>query len=103
MKWGLLVAVFATMGLRSGCYVLRPSSGGAQATAASERKIDSADIALPAGYRIEAVARGLAFPTGAAFDEQGRLFVTESGYSYGEVWTTPRLVRIENGQTTVVA
>ena len=30
--------------------------------------------------------------------------MVESGYAYGEVWTTPRLLRIEpNGQTAVVA
>jgi hypothetical protein len=50
------------------------------------------------------VATGLNFPTGVAFDNDGRAYVTESGYSYGEVWTTPRLVRVEaNGQLSEVA
>ena len=59
---------------------------------------------MPPGYRIEAVATGLTFPTGVTFDGAGRPHVVESGYSYGEVWTTPRLLRVEpSGQTRVVA
>jgi len=50
------------------------------------------------------VASGLTCPTGVAFDEEGRPYVTEAGYSYGEVWTTPRLLRIEpDGGVTTVA
>jgi glucose/arabinose dehydrogenase len=37
-------------------------------------------------------------------DEYDRVHVVESGYSYGEVFTTPRLLRLEpDGQLTVVA
>jgi glucose/arabinose dehydrogenase len=92
--------------LLTGCYHVRPSNGGAQISAkeAAERKIDPADVALPPGYRIEVVARGLTFPTGATFDDQGRLYIVESGYSYGEVWTTPRLLRVDaNGKLTSIA
>ncbi|HYE32751.1 MAG TPA: glucose dehydrogenase [Methylomirabilota bacterium] len=61
-------------------------------------------MALPTGYRIEAMAEGLTFPTGVAFDSQGAVYVVESGYSYGEKWTTPRLLRIgANGQLVEVA
>lgn len=60
----------------------------------SERKIAVEDVALPEGYQIEVVARGLSFPTGITFDEQGSLYVVEAGYSYGEEWTTPRLLHI---------
>jgi glucose/arabinose dehydrogenase len=83
--------------LLTGCYCLRPSSGGGQTKFEGAREINSADVALPSGYRIEAVAKGLTFPTGATFDTEGRLYVVESGYAYGEVWTTPRLLRIEEG------
>jgi hypothetical protein len=58
-----------------------------------------ADIALPTGYRIESVAIGLTFPVGVTFDADGRVHVVESGYSYGEVWTVPRLLRVENNGT----
>lgn len=68
------------------------------------RTLDPSDVALLEGYRIEPVARGLTFPTGVAFDDAGRAYVTEAGYSYGEVWTVPRLLRIEpGGRQTVVA
>jgi len=53
-----------------------------------------ADIAVPAGYRIEPVATALTFPAGVAFDDIGQVYVVEAGYSYGETWTTPRLLRI---------
>src|ERR1051325_5253417 len=90
--------------LLTGCYGSRPSNGGGQISAGISRTIRAEDIALPSGYRVEAVARGLTFPVAAAFDDQGRLHIVESGYCYGEVWTTPRLLRIENdGRTTVVA
>ncbi|MFN7141329.1 MAG: PQQ-dependent sugar dehydrogenase, partial [Limisphaerales bacterium] len=40
------------------------------------------------------VAQGLTFPSGVTFDDQGSVYVVESGYSYGELWTTPRLLKI---------
>jgi len=90
----------------SGCYSLRPSTGGGSMTRLprmGERLLDAGDIALPAGYRIEAVATGLTFPTGVDFDEKGIPYVVEAGYSYGEVWTVPRLLRVEQGKITLVA
>lgn len=71
---------------------------------ARSRLVAGDDVVVPPGYRIEAVARGLTYPTGVAFDDQGRPHVTEAGYSPGEDWTTPRLLRIEaDGTRTVVA
>jgi glucose/arabinose dehydrogenase len=87
------------------CYYLQSSSGGGQTDFKPPREIAPSDIALPEGYRIEAVARGLTFPTGVAFDETGAVYVVEAGYSYGEVWTTPRLLRVnpEKGTFSAVA
>jgi hypothetical protein len=66
--------------------------------------VTSGDIALPAQYRIEPVATGLAAPTGVTFDEAGRPYIVESGYTLDERWSVPRLLRIEpDGQTTVIA
>jgi glucose/arabinose dehydrogenase len=79
------------------CYRLRPSSGAGQTSFNGERKIDPNDIAVPPGYRISSVASGLTFPTGATFDGEGRLYVVESGYAYGEVWTRPRLLKLDEG------
>lgn len=70
------------------------SSGGGQANFSGERRVHAEDVAVPPGYRVEVVASGLTFPTGITFDDQGRAHVTESGYSYGEVWAQPRLIRL---------
>jgi glucose/arabinose dehydrogenase len=86
----------------TGCWSLLPSHGGGQTAFHGPRRTDPADIALPDGYRAEAVATGLTFPTGVEFDDGGQVYVVEAGYSYGEVWTTPRLLRIETGGRTAV-
>lgn len=81
-----------------GCYGVRPSAGGAEAEVTS-RKVTPSDIALPNGYTIEVVATGLTFPTGLTLDEQGNIYVVESGYAYGETWTIPRLLKVESSGT----
>jgi glucose/arabinose dehydrogenase len=87
-----------------GCFAMRSSKGGGQTSFASPRRADPRAVALPSGYRIEVVATGLNLPTGVAFDAEGRAYVTEAGYSYGELWTTPRLVRVErDGRVTQIA
>lgn len=92
----LTTAVVTSIAL-AGCYSMRPSSGGGQASFTPPRQVSPADVALPPGYRIEVVATGLTFPTGVAFDPAGTPHVVEAGYSYGEVFTVPRLLRIEAG------
>ncbi|MBC5992843.1 PQQ-dependent sugar dehydrogenase [Pontibacter cellulosilyticus] len=89
----------------SGCYKILPSEGGGQTDIKSEaRNINPSDIALPEGYIAEAIASGLTFPTAVAFDEQGQLYVIEAGYSYGEVFLEPKLLRVsENGNLTTIA
>ncbi len=79
----------------TGCYSLRKSKGGAQAEFKGPRVVNAGDVVVPEGYRVEVVAQGLTFPTGVTFDGEGRPYVVEAGYAYGEVWTTPRLLRIE--------
>lgn len=85
--------------LTTGCFAMRPSHGGGQTDFKGRRHLDAADIALPQGYRIELVATGLSFPTDVAFDDENRAYVVESGYCYGEVFTTPRLLRIESASS----
>ncbi|SNB44673.1 sorbosone dehydrogenase family protein [Geobacter sp. DSM 9736] len=90
----------------SGCFGMRPSAGGGKITELpemGERALNPADIALPEGYAIEAVATGLTFPTGVTFDESGMPYVVEAGYSYGEVWEVPRLLRVDGGKLVPVA
>lgn len=106
VAWPQLMAVVAAIATIpiSGCYGLQPSRGGGQTDFVPPRKIAAADVVVPEGYRVDVVATGLTFPTGVAFDDQGRPHVVEAGYSYGEVWTTPRLIRIEtDGSLTPIA
>ena len=84
-----------------GCYSIKPSAGGGEGVEFSgSRKVNPAVIALPEGFSIEAVAQNLTFPTGITFDDDGIPYVTESGYSYGEVFKEPRLLKINPDGTT---
>ena len=87
------------------CYAVRPSNGGAQIErgAAQRPGYDPRDIAVPVGYSVTLVASGLDLPTGVCFDEGNRPCVLEAGYSYGEVWSTPRLLRLGGGTPEVLA
>jgi glucose/arabinose dehydrogenase len=87
-----------------GCYRMRASKGGGQINDIPSRNLNAGDVAVPAGYTIEAVTTGLTFPTAAAFDDNGNLYVIEAGYSYGEVWGEPKLLRVDaTGKTTTIA
>ncbi len=100
----LVPALILALLTLAGCFPFLPSQGGGQTAFEGPRTVDPSDVALPAGYAIEVVATGLTFPTGVAFDAEGRVHVLEAGYSYGEVVTTPRLLRLEDdGAATVVA
>jgi glucose/arabinose dehydrogenase len=103
-RLGRALALLVIAGGLAGCYALRPSDGAGETTFDGPRVVRAEDVALPNGYRIEAVATALTFPTAVAFDDEGRSYVLEAGYSYGEAFTTPRLLRIEpDGGTTTVA
>lgn len=94
---GLLIALAA-------CYGIRASRGGGQVAVTDGRQTDPAAIAVPPGYTVTAVATGLTFPTAITFDDEGRGYVIEAGYSYGEIWETPKLLRLEpDGTTTTIA
>ena len=96
MKPCLLLLVSLTL---SGCFPVLRTDGGGMTTFSPPRTVSPADVALPEGYRIEAVATGLTFPTDVTFGDEGRVYITEAGYSYGDVVTTPRLLRLEPGNT----
>ncbi len=102
LKYAFLFMVIATV--LSGCYRMRASKGGGQIKPINERQIDAADVAIPEGYQIELIAKGLNYPTGIDFDESGTPYIIESGYAYGEEWTVPTLKKIEDdGSVTVIA
>lgn len=86
------------------CYGILKSSGGGERVNTEKRFVNTSDIALPSGYTIDLAAKNLTFPTGITFDDEGQPYVTESGYSYGEVFTEPKLVRInKDGSLTTIA
>ncbi len=104
-KRAAAVVSLATLLAPSGCFRALPSDGGGQLEDVElPRPVDETDVIAPDGYRVEPVMAGLTFPTAVIFDDKDNLYVVESGYSYGEVWTTPRLLRfVTIDQTQVVA
>jgi glucose/arabinose dehydrogenase len=96
----LLSSVLLAPLAAGGCVAVSPSRGGGQTEFSGERQVDPRDVAVPAGYRVEVVATGLNMPTAVTFDGDNRPYVTEAGYSYGEVFAVPRLLRIEQGGGT---
>jgi glucose/arabinose dehydrogenase len=90
----LMIIWFLLGAFLGGCYPLRATKGGGQTDFQPPRPINAADIKVPEGYRVELVAGGLTFPTGVAFDDVGQVYVVEAGYSYHDIWTVPRLLRI---------
>jgi glucose/arabinose dehydrogenase len=73
------LAVFILLCL-SGCFTLDSSKGGGQGVAfTGQRRLNPASVALPPGYSISIVASGLNYPTGVCFDDQGEIYLIESG------------------------
>jgi glucose/arabinose dehydrogenase len=96
------VLVFLSV-LVTSCFKLRGFYGTRSFEPVS-RPVDVKDIKLPEGYTISLVAKDLTYPTSVTFDDKGALYVTEAGYSYGEIFTTPRLLKVgANGSVTVIA
>lgn len=85
-------------------YSFLPSNGAGDAIFNPPRSIDPSDVAVPPGYCIEPMAAGLTYPTSVATDDHDRVYVLESGYSYGEDFTRPRLLRLErDGSISTIA
>jgi hypothetical protein len=83
------------------CYRLHHSQGGGQLSyQPEERSPNPSDVLLPDGYTIEVVTRGLTFPTAAVQDEEGTLYVIESGYAYGEVFLPPKFLEVQTDGST---
>jgi glucose/arabinose dehydrogenase len=56
----------------------------------------SADtLKLPPGYKIQPVLWNLTIPSTVTFDDNGTMYVAESGYSYGEFKPDPRILKLD--------
>ena len=100
----LLVLGFTSPAAAILFYTFLPSNGAGYAFFRPPRHINPADIAVPPGYCIEPVITGLTFPSSVVTDEQDRVYVLEAGYSYGEDFAPPRLLRLEaDGQVSIIA
>src|SRR5687768_1437017 len=88
-----LVGFLATISMS--CYRMRAPNGGGQIQAIPARSINPEDVALTPGYKIEPVISGLTYPTAIAFDDSNNIYVIEAGYSYGEVWEVPKLLKVD--------
>jgi glucose/arabinose dehydrogenase len=86
-----------------GCFAWHPSRGGGEIRPAGPRVVDPADVAVLPGYRLEVVATGLDLPTSVTFDDHGGVYVVEGGYSYGELFLVPRILRVDGGRRDEVA
>src|SRR5262245_43801265 len=101
MRVGMVGCLMLAM---SGCFAMRSPRGGGMTHSEGARRVNAGDVVVPPTYTIAAIARGLTFPVGVTFDAEGRPVVVESGYSYGEDWTVPRLLRVNaDGSTKVIA
>src|SRR5919206_109167 len=85
-------------------YTFLPSNGAGKAVFSPPRQVNPADVAVPPGYCIEPIVTGLNYPSAVVTDEQDRVYVLESGYSYGEDFAPPQLLRVEgDSHLTVIA
>ncbi|HVY63065.1 MAG TPA: glucose dehydrogenase, partial [Planctomycetota bacterium] len=94
-------SLLAAAAMTAGCHAVRyvyaslPSPRADGPTGAA--------VLAPPGYRVEAVATGLNFPSGVVLDDLGRVYALESGDGRDAALAVPRLLRIEpGGRTTVV-
>ncbi len=65
---------------------------------------DPAAAQVPAGYKVDVVLAGLAYPSSIEFDSAGNMYVAEAGYIYGDESAPCRILRVNpSGEVEVVA
>ncbi len=58
---------------------------------------------VPSGYKMEPVLWNLTLPSTVTFDDNGNMYVAESGYSYGGFHPLPRILKMDsNGNVSVL-
>jgi glucose/arabinose dehydrogenase len=103
MKMKTILLLSCVSLVLSGCFKLR-GHYGTKSYDVVARPVNSNDIIVPDGYKIEALPGSFNFPSGITIDDSGNVYVLEAGYSYGEIFTVPKLLRVEaSGKQTVIA
>lgn len=59
-------------------------------------------VAVPGGFQLEKVVGGLTYPTALTWDDEGQMYVAESGGSFQEEPPPARILRVEPGRATEV-
>lgn len=91
LRCALIASVALTF--QAGCFKL--FAGGTPVPEGPlSRTIDPEDVVVPEGFAVEPVAWDFTFPVAVTFDGAGHPVVLEAGYSYGEVFTPPKLIRL---------
>lgn len=88
----------------SGCFAFFAKGQGGAESRSTRAPPDPAAVAVPEGYEVEALGSGFTFPIAVTFDAEQRPVVLEAGYSYGEVFLPPKLIRLndDGSRTTIV-
>jgi glucose/arabinose dehydrogenase len=69
-----------------------------------DKKPSTSVFNLPTGYKIEPVLWNLTLPSTITFDDNGSMYIAESGYSYGGFHPDPRILKMDSmGNVSVVA
>jgi hypothetical protein len=102
MSWRRIPSLLLAAPITCGCYAFSGSEGGGEVMTPASQTLSRGDVAVPADYDIEIIASHLTFPTSVTFDDKGDVYVTEAGYSYGEVFTVARLLRLREGEAPEV-
>lgn len=55
---------------------------------------------ITSGYKIEPVSWSLTLPTSVTFDDEGNMYIAESGYIYGEFKPIPRILKVDKNENT---
>jgi glucose/arabinose dehydrogenase len=59
---------------------------------------------IPSGYKMEPILWNLTLPSTVTFDDNGSMYIAESGYSYGGFHPVPRILKMDsNGTVSVIA
>lgn len=71
-----------------------PNSGPAPSTS---------NFNLPTGYKIEPIAWNLTLPGPMTADDKGNLYLATTGYAYGQIKSTPMILKIDSkGNVTIL-